>query len=251
MNVMKNSFCMNGEDIFCGIENYKAIYQNEAFRLALKNTVILTIASILIVLFLSLGLSFFLFNLGKTGHIFQILNLFPMTVPVTSVALFWSIMFDKQGIWNGTAAIFGGGKIDWIHSEYAMIILILIFIWKNIGFITLLWMIGLSSIPNQIYEAARVDGAGRFRIFFSIALPNMRQTLYISIIFLMVKAAQIYREAYIIAGDYPAENMYLLQHIFHNWFRSYDFGKLSAGAVIYAIIITFLVLGLRRLDKTV
>lgn len=247
--VIRGSF-LNAGSLFCGLANYIEIFQNSAFLLAFFNTILFTTISSLLLMILAVSLSLVLFQLGFIGHIFKSIQLLPMAVPVASVALFWILLFDNNGILNGIRDTFNLHPVDWLNSKYVMWILILLFIWKNIGFITLLWIIGLGAIPQQIYDAAKVDGAGKGQLFFRIVLPNLKQTLYLSIIFSLIYSSKIYREAYLLAGDYPSTNMYLLQHTFNNWFRNYDFDKLSAGAVVYAVIIVMVVLGLQKLNRT-
>ena len=98
----------------------------------------------------------------------------------------------------------------------------------------LLWLAGLETIPRPLYEAAAVDGATPFQTFVFITLPNLLPTVVLTTILSLVNSFKVFREAYLVAGNYPQESIYLLQHLFNNWFLSLDIGKLSAAAVLLA-----------------
>ena len=121
------------------------------------------------------------------------------------------------------------------------------YLWKNLGYDIVLWMAGLSGIPTQIYEAAQVDGAGEWKIFCKITFPSLLPSLYTISVLSFLNSFKVFREAYLVAGDYPNESMYLLQHLFNNWFRDLSFDKLSAGAVLVAAVILGLILLLQRI----
>lgn len=101
--------------------------------------------------------------------------------------------------------------------------------------IMLLWLAGLETIPRPLYEAAAVDGATPFQTFVFITLPNLLPTVVLTTILSLVNSFKVFREAYLVAGNYPQESIYLLQHLFNNWFLSLDIGKLSAAAVLLAL----------------
>lgn len=133
-----------------------------------------------------------------------------------------------------------------MSSDAAFIVLVISYLWKNIGYDMILWMAGLAGIPNEIYEAARVDGAGEWRCFLSITLPNLMPSLYTITVLSFLNSFKVFREAWLVAGDYPHQSMYLLQHLYNNWFRELSFDKISAAAVINALVVFVLILVLRR-----
>lgn len=109
-----------------------------------------------------------------------------------------------------------------------------------------MWIAGLASIPDSIYEAAKVDGAGEVQCFFYITLPNLLPSLFTITVLSLLNSFKVFREAYLIGGDYPQKNMYLLQHLFQNWFRDLSLDKLSAAAVLVFFMIFLLILLLKR-----
>ena len=119
-----------------------------------------------------------------------------------------------------------------MNSGSAFWILFISYIWKNLGYDIVLWMAGLAGISSNIYEAARVDGAGEMQCFFYITLPNLKSSLYTITVLSFLNSFKVFREAYLVAGDYPHESIYMMQHLFNNWFVNLDIQKMTAAAVM-------------------
>lgn len=111
----------------------------------------------------------------------------------------------------------------------------------------LIWMSGLSAIPETVYDAARVDGAGRFTQIFRITLPNMKRSFFIVAMLSVVNSLKIFREQYLMAGSYPDMSIYQIQHTFNNWFEKLEISKLTAGAVMTAVVFFGIILAIRAL----
>ena len=125
-----------------------------------------------------------------------------------------------------------------MNTGYAFWILVGSYLWKNMGYDIVLWIAALSAIPEEQYEAARVSGAGAFQCFRYITLPQMKGSIFLIGVLSFVNAFRVFREAYLIAGDYPHESIYMLQHLFNNWFTKLDIQKMSAAAVLMAIAVS-------------
>lgn len=125
-------------------------------------------------------------------------------------------------------------------------VLVISYIWRNLGYDVILWVAGLSTIPQVLYEAARVDGAGEWKCFTRITLPNLLPSLFTIVVLSLLNAFKVFREAYLVAGDYPQEDMYLLQHLFNNWYRELSMDKMSTAAVVTGIVILVLILVLQK-----
>jgi len=169
--------------------------------------------------------------------------LLPMAVPIASVVFVWKILFHKNGLVNGMFHIEG---LNWMGTDYAFYVLVGSYIWKNLGYHVVLWMAGLSGISRSLYEAAGVDGAGTLRKFIYITLPGLRGTCFTVVILAFLNSFKVFREAYLVAGDYPHQSMYLLQHVFNNWFRELSLDKLSAGAVLTSIFLLIFIILLKK-----
>ena len=121
-----------------------------------------------------------------------------------------------------------------MNTGASFYVLVISYIWRNLGYDVVLWMAGLSAIPAALYEAAKVDGAGEWKCFTKITLPNLLPSLFTIVVLSVLNAFKVFREAYLVAGDYPQEKMYLLQQL----------DKMSAAAVVTGLVIFLLILGL-------
>ncbi|MBU9726843.1 sugar ABC transporter permease [Lachnospiraceae bacterium ASD4241] len=246
LDVIRRSFTDVIGENFVGLQNYRTIFQTSAFQLASANTFKFVLVCIPLLLLLSLIIAVILTesfgNKSRLKHAYLI----PMAIPVASIVLFWRVVFDKQGLLNGILAQFGIPGTDWMKESTAFVILVGSYIWKNLGYNIVLWTAGLTSIPRSLYEAAAVDGAGWWKKFRCITLPNLRSVLCTISVLAFLNSFKVFREAYLVAGDYPDESMYLLQHLFNNWFRELSLDKLSAAAIVVSMIIF---LGIRLLEK--
>lgn len=246
LDVVRRSFSEAVSGKWTGFANYQAIFSNPAFLLAGKNTIRFTLVCIPILLVFSLFLAVFLHRMGKTGSMLKSAFLVPMAIPAASVVLLWRFLFQPQGLLNGLLHQLGIQGQDWMNSGYAFWILVFSYIWKNLGYDIVLWIAGLSGISENIYEAARVDGAGEWKCFISITLPNLLPSLFTISVLSLLNSFKVFREAYLVAGNYPHESIYLMQHLFNNWFLDLDLDKMAAAAVINGIAIFMLILLLKR-----
>ncbi len=245
-DVVRRSFYrgMGGE--FSGLKNYISVLQNEAFRLAVLNTLRFVAVCIPVLMLLSLMLSVLL-NLCKHGaELFKTTMLIPMALPAASVVLLWKAVFHKNGLMNSLLLAVGGEAVDFMNTKMAFYILIVSYIWKNAGYDMVLWTASLSNISPSLYEAAAIDGAGFIRQFFLVTLPGLKQDFFIIGILSLINSFKVFREAYLVGGSYPHTSMYMLQHLFNNWFASLDIEKLCAGSVMTAAVIFVLVLMLKK-----
>ena len=119
-------------------------------------------------------------------------------------------------------------------TDAAFWVLVGTYLWKNIGYDSIRWSSGLDSISTDLYEAAAVDGASGWRQFTAITLPNLLPTLAVTLVLSLLNTFKVFREAYLVAGAYPEKSIYLLQHLFNNWFLALDLPRLSAAAILMA-----------------
>ena len=225
-----------------GVSNYQSVFENEAFRLASANTLRFVAICIPLLLLLSLGLALLLQACGRKTRVLGSIFLLPLAIPVASVALIWQVIFAEHGLLSGFLVAIGQPFADWINQDSAFWVLVASYLWRNVGYDMVLWQAGLSGIDPALYEAAQVDGAGAFRRFLYITVPTMLPTLYTIAVLSLLNSFKVFREAYLIAGNYPHSSMYMLQHLFNNWFTALDMQKLCAAAVLVAIHILALVL---------
>lgn len=241
-DVVRRSFFQAVGGICVGLDNYREVLRNEMFRRALYNTVRFLVICLPLLLALSFVLAVLTYHLGKAGKIFGVVYLLPMAVPVASVVVFWRLMFHEQGLVNEALEWFHLSGKDWMGSEAAFGVLVFSYIWKNLGYDMVLWGAALAGIPQEQYEAAKVSGANGIQSFFYITLPQMKGSGAMISLLSFVNAFRVFREAYLIAGDYPHSSIYMLQHLFNNWFTKLDIQKMSAAAVMIAIVISIILI---------
>lgn len=241
LDVVRRSFCSAVGGQFVGLSNYQRVFTNQAFLLACKNTLRFTFICIPLLILLSLGVAVFLERGMGLGRKLKSVYLIPMAVPVAAVVLLWRVLFDKHGMLNGLLQHLDLQAVDWMNTGAAFWVLVFSYIWKNLGYDVVIWVAGLGTISMDIYEAARADGASEWKIFTRITMPNLKPALYTISVLSFLNSFKVFREAYLVAGDYPDESMYLLQHLFNNWFRELDMDKMAAGAVIMGMVILVLV----------
>lgn len=253
MDVIRSSFVQVVSGRFCGLENYRIVLHNRAFLLAVKNTLRFLLVCLPLLLGISLVLAFLLHAWQMAFHqklrLLKAAYLVPMAIPAASLVLLWKLMFDKHGFVNGILHLCGI-HADWMNTGAAFFVLVFSYIWKNLGYTMVLWLAGLSSISPDLYEAAEMDGAGRMTQFFKITLPLIRPLIFTIVVLSFLNSFKVFREAYLVAGNYPQEDMYLLQHLFNNWFTDLSVDKMAAGSVLLALVITVFVLLLQKLWET-
>lgn len=246
LDVIIRSFQNEVTRDFVFLDNYIDVFNNDAFKLAGINTIKFVLVCIPLLLGISLLLAVLINDFFKASEKLTTAFLVPMAIPIASVVLVWNIVFHEKGLLNGFLVSLEVSGVDWMNTGYAFWILVFTYIWKNVGYTIILWMAGLSCIPKEIYEAARVDGASRLQSFRRITFPMLKPTVYTITVISLLNSFKVFREAYLIAGSYPNESMYMLQHIFNNWFRDLAFGKISAGSVVMSLIIFLLIVVLQK-----
>ena len=246
---VRRSFCTAVTGEFVGVQNFKVISENEAFALAVKNTALFTAVCLPILIVLSFFISYVLCKLRYIRLIKSAL-LFPLAVPTATLVLVWQVLFDDAGYINSIITELGGTEIRFLHSSAAFWVLVGSCVWKNLGYTVLLWVTGMMSISTSLTDAARVDGANERQCLFHIILPNLKPTLYTITIISFLNSFKVFREAYLVAGSYPHDSMYLLQHLFNNWFVNMELDKMAAAAVcVFSVIFLAIVLLQRVWDK--
>ena len=246
LEVVKRSFQSAVTAQWVGLKNYREVFDNAAFRMAAGNTLRFTFICIPLLVVISRALAVILQKLLMGKNTLKGMFLVPVAVPAASVVLVWKALFHTNGLINTMLERFGAEKVSWMGSGAAFSVLVISYLWKNIGYDMILWMAGLAGIPTAIYEAARVDGAGEWQCFLKITLPNLKPALYTISVLSFLNSFKVFREAWLVAGDYPHQSMYLIQHLYNNWFRELSFDKIAAAAVINAALVFGLILLLQR-----
>lgn len=246
---VRRSFFSSVTNEFMGLQNYKNVFDTGAFLLAVKNTALFTAVCLPILIILSFFISFFLCKMRFVRLIKSIL-LFPLAVPTAALVMIWKILFSDTGYINTVLNYAGASQIHFLTTDTAFWVLVGSYIWKNLGYTVVLWMTGMMSVSSSQLDAAKTDGASELQSLLFISLPALRPTLYTITIISFLNSFKVFREAYLVAGSYPDKSIYMLQHLFNNWFVKLELDKMAAAAVcIFAVIFVAIILLKYAWDK--
>ena len=226
---------------FVGLKNYINVWNNGAFQIAVKNTAVFSGLSVPLAVVLALVLALMLECRIPFKSQFRTFFLSPMMVPIASIILIWQVLFHYNGVINEFLQVFGADKIDWLKSDYCMVVIVVLFLWKNLGYNMILFMAALSNIPRELLEVAEVEGASAAYQFFHIKLRYLSPTVLFVTILSIINSFKVFREIYLLTGNYPYDGLYMMQHFMNNMFNSADYQRLSAAAVLLAIVIVILI----------
>ena len=242
IDVFRRSFTTAVTGEFTGLENYRTVFGNGPFRLAVYNTLLFTCICLPLLLILGLAAALMLSQL-KQVQLFKYFFLLPMAMPSATIVLVWKMTFSVDGFLNRLLET----HVDFMWTEDAFWVLVFSYVWKNLGYTVILWLAGILAIPGDFIEAARVDGAGSFRVFWSVMLQQLKGSMYTITVLSFLNSFKVFRESYLVAGAYPHESMYMLQHLFNNWFTYLDLDKMAAAAVCVGGVLLIVILLLQRL----
>jgi len=236
---------------FVGLQNYIDLVGAGSFRLGVRNTIIFIAICVPINMALSLMLAVFIQKIGRGRSLFVLIFLIPLVIPSGSMVFFWQMLFAWNGVLNGILHTLFDVRINWLNSAYARLVVMTIFLWKNLGFNLVLFLAGLQNIPKEYYEAADVDGAGPIERLKSITLPCLAPTLVLVLIMSLINSFKAFREIYLLMGNYPHESVYMLQHFMNNMFFSLNYPRLTTATVLLVLVITLLTQFLFKLERKV
>lgn len=230
---------ISGEFVF--LDNFLTIVKNNAFQRAVKNTLTFSFISVPLAVVLSLMLAIVLEAKLPFRSQFRTFFLSPMMVPVASIVLIWQVLFHYNGAVNEVLIALGGSRIDWLKSEYAQIVVVILFLWKNLGYNMILFMAALASIPKDILEVARLESATPLQTFFYIKIRYLSSSILFVTIMSLISSFKVFREVYLLTGDYPYDTIYMLQHYMNNKFERLDYQMLSAAAILMSLVMIVII----------
>ena len=221
---------------FVGLANYKALFANKAFTQAAVNTMKLSFTAVPLAVALSLLLAVLLDSKIPGKSLFRTFFISPMMVPIASIVLIWQVVFDQRGTANTILSkLFSSWEpVDWFKSPKCLIVIILLFLWKNLGYNMVLFLSGINNIPKDLLEVASLEGAGPVWRMFHIKFRYLSPTFLFVTILSLINSFKLFREIYLLTGSYPYDGLYMLQHFMNNTFLSLDYQKLSSAAIIMA-----------------
>ncbi len=225
------------ENRFVGFENYATVWQNQMFQLGLRNTMELSLICAPLLFLLSFVLASLLHRIRPAGTFFRSSVLMPYLMPSSAVLIIWLLWFDYGGPVNHLLSLLGVQRINWLLGSELRVPVVLLFLWKNLGFCVIVFLSALQSIPESLYEYATLEGASFRRQTFSITLPLVVPSAFLVAILSFVSAFRIFKEVYFIGGPYPEEPLYTLQNYMNNMYGKLNYQNVTTAAYIFAAIV--------------
>ncbi len=220
---------------FVGLRNYRDLLASDAFRLSFRNTTAFLFAGILLLLFLA-NVMALLFDYSikrkvRFAGIALMASVVPMIIPTGSVLVFIRRLFGENGVFGGIA---------WLTTSAAFVMLLIIFLWKNTGYCMLVIFTGIHTIPKEVLEAARLEGANGLQVYVHMILPQIKSFLSFSVIMGIIGIFKTYRESYLLLGEYPQESVYMLQNFLNNNFYAINYQRLTTASIVFTIFLSVL-----------
>jgi len=228
---------------FVWFANFTDVLTNIAFRLAARNSMLFIAISVP----LNMVFAFFLASLlQKLRHkkAFTVAFMLPLIIPSGSVVFFWNVLFADNGAINSILFQRGLATISWFSSGWSFVIILMVFLFRTIGFNLVLFLAGFSLIPKGYYEVAHMEGAGILRTFRHVTFIYIMPTTFLVFMMSIINSFRIFREIYLIFGPYPNQSVYMLQHFMNNQFLFANMQRLSVTATIIAAAVIVLVWGI-------
>lgn len=225
---------------FVKFANYERVWQNEVFRLGLKNTMELSLICAPLIFVLSFILAAMLKTLKDKSAPFRNILLMPYLMPSSALLIVWLLLFDYGGVINRICEALGAGRVLWLESEALRAPIVLLYIWKNVGFSVVIFSAALQALPEPYYEFASLEGANAVQKELKITLPLILPTAFLVFVLAWVNAFKIFKEVYFIGGAYPRDAVYTLQHFMNNKFAKLDYQDVTTAAYSFAVIVLVL-----------
>jgi len=222
---------------FVGLDNYINIWKNPMFLLGMKNSLELSLICAPLVWVLSFVIATLLNQLGAKGAFFRNSIILPYLMPSSTLLLIWSLLFDYGGVINRFIDSMGFERILWFQGVELRIPIILLFVWKNLGFAVIVFLSALQTIPEALYEYARLEGAGFWRQTCCITFPMIIPSAFLIIILEWINAFKIFKEIYFIGGAYPDKSVYTLQNYMNNMYAKLNYQNVTSAAYSFALIV--------------
>lgn len=233
-----NNFLRN----FVWLDNYKTVISNKFFRMAVRNTLIFSGISVSATVILALILSVGLVKLSERFSMIKSAYIVPYVLPTASIIFIWQMIFDSDSYFALT-------RLDGFGGFFEVLPLYLLFIWKNIGIDIILITAALSKLPQEVYEAAALDGASGLQKHLKITLPLISPSLFFVLVLSFVNSLKIFKESYLYYNtNYPPDPAYMIQNYMNNHFYKLNYQNLSAAVVMFTIAAGLVIFALYKLE---
>lgn len=237
---LTNRSLVNDESSFAGFANYSEALTDPQMWSSLGNTLFFTVISSVPLILVSFAMAYLVYTGLKGQWLWRLTFFAPFLLPVSVVTAIWAFLFTNDfGLINGLLDRFGISQVGWLSDEQvAMWSIALVTLWWTVGFNFLLYLSALQNIPDHLYEAAQLDGAGTWRRLFSITLPMMKSTTGLIVLLQALASLKVFDQIFLLtAGGPNGATRSILQYIYDAGFTGYRLGYASATSYIFFALI--------------
>ncbi|MEV6257181.1 carbohydrate ABC transporter permease [Nocardia sp. NPDC051911] len=241
---------------FVGVDNYRRLFASDPlFLIALRNTAVFTLLTLVPTVLIGLAVAAALNRKLAGIGLFRTIAFLPLVASAVAMAVVWRFLFTDDGLLNVALGWIGIDAVPWLTDpDWALVSLSIVTVWKSVPFATVILLAAMQGVPETLYEAAEIDGAGALRRFFAITVPLIRGPLSFVFIITIINSVQAFDQAYALTGGNggPETGTYLLGiMLFQNAFGFYEVGYASALAwVIFAILFLLTLVQLRMARRS-
>ncbi|MFE4712796.1 carbohydrate ABC transporter permease [Paenibacillus sp. NPDC056722] len=230
---------MSPEKTFVGLDNYISLLSNPAFYQALRVTVLFCAGTVLPVIAIGLGLALLMNKKLKGSAIYQVLLFSPWVTPTVAVSIVWSWIYEPEiGLANTVLSFLGFEKLGWLQDPtWALVGVMLVTIWKSVGWAMIFYLVALRNVPTDLMEAADLDGARPVHKFIRITLPLISPTTLFLFIVQLIQALQAYDQINVLTQGGPSGSTRTLLYMYYqSAFESFQIGEASSIAMTLVFI---------------
>ena len=222
---------------FTGLQNYITLLKDPIFWVSLKNTMTYTIGTVIPTMGIGLFMAIILNSKLKLKNFFRTAYFIPVVTSLVAASIIWSLILDSTdaGLVNSFLVQLGIPPQAWLSSSrWALFSVIIVNIWKNIGYVMIIYIAGLQSIPEQLYEAITIDGAGEWEKFYYITLPLLKPTTSFVFTTSLIGSFQVFTPVYIMTGGGPGySSNTIVNYLYQQGFQNFRMGY--ASTIAYAL----------------
>lgn len=234
---------MSPDKLFVGLDNYRYLLTNPEFYQALKVTALFGLGSVIPIMVGGLLLALLMNSKLRTSGIYRAFIFSPWVTPTVAVSIVWSWIFQPDvGYANHVLSWFGIAGIGWLQdSHWALIAILIVTLWKSVGWAMIFYLVALRNLPSDLLEAASIDGAGAWRSFRHITLPLISPTTFFLAVILTIQSLQAYDQINVMTQGGPAGSTRTLLYLYYqSAFEAFNVGEASSVAVVIILICVLL-----------
>ncbi|GAA2341423.1 sugar ABC transporter permease [Dactylosporangium salmoneum] len=219
-----------------GTENFAQILDDDRFWKAFRNTLEIVAVTVPGKVVIGLGLAILLSRISRLSSFFRLALFFPTSCSVVAVAFLWVYLYDPNGLFNSWLGALGFDAVKWMSPDHALTSVNVMIIWGGVGYVALLFLAGLQSIPTEYYEASRLDGASAWRQFWSITFPLLTPTTFFVVVTGIITSLQTFGEVFILAGPMDS-TLTITSYIYERAFTGFEMGYSAALSAFLILIL--------------